>query len=361
MFGAVLQPGDVMHHRMAGGGGHGNPLERDPHAVAQRRARRQGLGRGRARGCTASSSATTARSTSRRPRSCGGARCDERLWTSCCALRRRLAPDTPERRTIGRDGHGRDRPVLGLPTSRPYAIEPNRRNRDVSVNGTAPSSQRFVHRSHADRSAARRRRSPDGPWSDDVTVGSALLASAGGDRVSILLGLEPAWPAAHALGPALTVQGAPGDNLALHHAVAAGRAGRGDRARGRRRDADRPLRRHRRARRPRARASPGSSLDGAIRDRSADRARSACRSSTSAPRRAARARTGPARCASRSRSPASTVSPATSSAPTRTAIAVVARRRRRRGARGGGARSRSASARSSRRSSAARRRSRSSG
>jgi len=58
-----------------------------------------------------------------------------------------------------------------------------------------------------------------------VTPGSALLASAGGDRVSILLGLEPAWPAAHAFGPALTVQGAPGDNLALHQAVAAARPG----------------------------------------------------------------------------------------------------------------------------------------
>ena len=58
-----------------------------------------------------------------------------------------------------------------------------------------------------------------------MTVGSALLASAGGDRVAILLGLEPAWPAAHAVGPALTVQGAPGDNLALHHAVAAANVG----------------------------------------------------------------------------------------------------------------------------------------
>src|SRR5262245_5076937 len=35
MFGAVLQPGDVMHHRMAGGGGHGSPLDRDPAAVLQ--------------------------------------------------------------------------------------------------------------------------------------------------------------------------------------------------------------------------------------------------------------------------------------------------------------------------------------
>jgi N-methylhydantoinase B len=34
MFGTVLQPGDRLHHRMAGGGGHGDPLERDPLAVA---------------------------------------------------------------------------------------------------------------------------------------------------------------------------------------------------------------------------------------------------------------------------------------------------------------------------------------
>ena len=35
MFGAVLQPGDRLHHRMAGGGGHGDPLEREPAAVAR--------------------------------------------------------------------------------------------------------------------------------------------------------------------------------------------------------------------------------------------------------------------------------------------------------------------------------------
>jgi 4-hydroxy-4-methyl-2-oxoglutarate aldolase len=58
-----------------------------------------------------------------------------------------------------------------------------------------------------------------------VNVSSAALASVGGDRVRVLLGLEPAWPAARAAGPALTVQGAPGDNLALHHAVAAVRPG----------------------------------------------------------------------------------------------------------------------------------------
>ncbi len=58
-----------------------------------------------------------------------------------------------------------------------------------------------------------------------MTHGSASLASAGGDRVAVLLGLEPAWPAAHAFGPALTVQGVPGDNLALHHAVATAQPG----------------------------------------------------------------------------------------------------------------------------------------
>jgi 4-hydroxy-4-methyl-2-oxoglutarate aldolase len=58
-----------------------------------------------------------------------------------------------------------------------------------------------------------------------VTPGSALLATAGGDRVSVVLGLEPAWPDARAFGPALTVQGVPGDNLALHHALAVVRPG----------------------------------------------------------------------------------------------------------------------------------------
>ena len=54
----------------------------------------------------------------------------------------------------------------------------------------------------------------------------AALASVGEDRVAVLHGFEPAWPAAHMLGPAFTAQGAPGDNLALHHAVA--EAARGD-------------------------------------------------------------------------------------------------------------------------------------
>jgi N-methylhydantoinase B len=35
MFAAVLQPGDLFHHRMAGGGGWGDPRERDPEARAR--------------------------------------------------------------------------------------------------------------------------------------------------------------------------------------------------------------------------------------------------------------------------------------------------------------------------------------
>ncbi len=33
MVSTTIQPGDVFHHRTAGGGGFGNPLERDPEAV----------------------------------------------------------------------------------------------------------------------------------------------------------------------------------------------------------------------------------------------------------------------------------------------------------------------------------------
>jgi 4-hydroxy-4-methyl-2-oxoglutarate aldolase len=56
-------------------------------------------------------------------------------------------------------------------------------------------------------------------------IGSSLLSSAGGERVRIVLGLEPAFGSAHVLGPALTVQGAGADNLALHHAVSAAAPG----------------------------------------------------------------------------------------------------------------------------------------
>lgn len=54
---------------------------------------------------------------------------------------------------------------------------------------------------------------------------SALLASAGGADVSVIPGLEPAWPGASLHGRALTVRGAPGDNLALHLAIAQAAAG----------------------------------------------------------------------------------------------------------------------------------------
>jgi 4-hydroxy-4-methyl-2-oxoglutarate aldolase len=51
-------------------------------------------------------------------------------------------------------------------------------------------------------------------------ITTALLASAGGDRVGVVRGLEPAWPGARAFGPAYTVRGKAGDNLALHRAIA---------------------------------------------------------------------------------------------------------------------------------------------
>jgi 4-hydroxy-4-methyl-2-oxoglutarate aldolase len=53
----------------------------------------------------------------------------------------------------------------------------------------------------------------------------AAFASLGEGRVGVLLGFDCAWPAARVLGPAFTAQGAPGDNLALHHAVAQAAAG----------------------------------------------------------------------------------------------------------------------------------------
>ena len=53
----------------------------------------------------------------------------------------------------------------------------------------------------------------------------AALASVGEGRIGVLLDFEPAWPSARVLGPAFTAQGSPGDNLALHHAVAAAAPG----------------------------------------------------------------------------------------------------------------------------------------
>jgi 4-hydroxy-4-methyl-2-oxoglutarate aldolase len=51
----------------------------------------------------------------------------------------------------------------------------------------------------------------------------ASLASVG--DVFVLHGFEPAWPSASVLGPAFTARGGPGDNLAVHRAVAAARRG----------------------------------------------------------------------------------------------------------------------------------------
>lgn len=59
----------------------------------------------------------------------------------------------------------------------------------------------------------------------EVEVGTASLASAGPDRVAVILGLEPAWPGARVSGRASTVRGSEGDNLAIHGAAARGGEG----------------------------------------------------------------------------------------------------------------------------------------
>lgn len=51
------------------------------------------------------------------------------------------------------------------------------------------------------------------------------VATAGGDRVRVILGLPPAWHGAAAVGPAFTASGVAGDNLVLHHALAEAPAG----------------------------------------------------------------------------------------------------------------------------------------
>ena len=51
-------------------------------------------------------------------------------------------------------------------------------------------------------------------------LGSALVASAARDRATLVRGHAAAWPEAGATGRALTVRGAPDDNLALHRAIA---------------------------------------------------------------------------------------------------------------------------------------------
>jgi 4-hydroxy-4-methyl-2-oxoglutarate aldolase len=56
-------------------------------------------------------------------------------------------------------------------------------------------------------------------------LSSALIVSAAGDRARIVCGLDLASPGASALGPAVTVRVHPGDNLAVHIAVARATAG----------------------------------------------------------------------------------------------------------------------------------------
>ena len=357
MFGAVLQPGDVMHHRMAGGGGHGNPLARDPRAVAQDvlddkvsvaaardavRRRRRPRRRARPRGDRGAAAER------------GSMRAVDELLQVCVPAPDCLTDTWP----IETDMVQTVLRPLGLPTSRPYAIEPNRRNRHVSVTELRQLRPRFVHSAQRGRMHGRH-----GAWhragARRVTVGSALLASAGGDRVSVLLGLEPAWPAAHALGPALTVAGRGGRQPRAAPRRRGGRAGRRDRARGRRRDRDRALRRHRRARRTRA----GRRRDRGRRRDPRPRAARVGRRARLPPRHlAARARQGGPGSAARAghARAASPSTRATSSAPTRTA-SRSSRPPTPTRCSPPRARSRSASARSSRRSSAARRRSRSSG
>ena len=51
-------------------------------------------------------------------------------------------------------------------------------------------------------------------------LSSADVATAGGDRIGIILGLPPAWPRASLVAPAFTASGVAGDNFVLHRALA---------------------------------------------------------------------------------------------------------------------------------------------
>ncbi|CAB4705827.1 unannotated protein [freshwater metagenome] len=55
--------------------------------------------------------------------------------------------------------------------------------------------------------------------------GSAIVWSASGGTAAVINGLEAVYPEAYVLGPAYTVEVAPGDNLALHHAIGLAPAG----------------------------------------------------------------------------------------------------------------------------------------
>ncbi|TQC46285.1 dimethylmenaquinone methyltransferase [Rhodococcus sp. WS4] len=54
---------------------------------------------------------------------------------------------------------------------------------------------------------------------------TATIYEASTLNIALDSAIRPAWPGARVAGPAYTVQGAGGDNLALHHAVAAAPAG----------------------------------------------------------------------------------------------------------------------------------------
>ncbi|RSM74265.1 dimethylmenaquinone methyltransferase [Actinoplanes sp. ATCC 53533] len=54
---------------------------------------------------------------------------------------------------------------------------------------------------------------------------TATLSEASGLAVALAPGVRPVWPGARLCGPAFTVQGAGGDNLALHRAVVRAPAG----------------------------------------------------------------------------------------------------------------------------------------
>jgi len=52
-----------------------------------------------------------------------------------------------------------------------------------------------------------------------TTLSAADVATAGGERVGVILGLPPLWPGASLAAPAFTASGIAGDNLVLHRAL----------------------------------------------------------------------------------------------------------------------------------------------
>ena len=58
-----------------------------------------------------------------------------------------------------------------------------------------------------------------------ATLYEAAVASNGSGRYAMDVGIRAAWPGARVAAPAFTVQGAGGDNLALHHAILLAPAG----------------------------------------------------------------------------------------------------------------------------------------